>query len=70
MNKPPLHAEGPASTSEFTLCGIAFDAQDSGDIDEPIVFAKAGQVVDCEDCRRIIDYVKSFKRYRQPGDTR
>lgn len=70
MNKLPIHAKGLASGGEFTLCGIAFDAHDSGDVDEPVVFAAPGQTVDCEDCRIVIDYVKSFKRYCQPGDTR
>lgn len=70
MSKPAIHALGLTSGFEFTLCGIAFDAHDSGDADEPAVFAVTGQTVDCEDCRRIIDYVKSFKRYRQPGGTR
>lgn len=70
MNKPAIHAISLTVGGEFTLCGIAFDAHDSGDADEPVVFANPGQAVDCEDCRRIIDYVKSFKRYRQPGDTR
>ena len=29
---------------EFTVCGMAFDAHDSCDHDEPIVFAGAGEV--------------------------
>lgn len=51
---------------EFTMCGIAFDAFMSGDVDEEIVFAKKGQIVDCEDCRRAIDHAKQFKGYLQP----
>lgn len=56
-----LHAEGE---QEHSLCGMAFDAFESGDAEEPIVFAKKGEIVTCEECRAHIDYVrKNFIRY-------
>lgn len=50
--------------AEYTLCGDAFDAFESGDADEPIVFAESGQTITCERCRKIIDYCKSLKGYK------
>lgn len=56
------HAEGE---QEHALCGLAFDAYDSGDEDQPVVFAEAGETVTCPDCRAAIDYVRSnFRGYR------
>lgn len=61
--KPDICA--PSAIAEYTLCGMAFDAHESGDADEPIVMAKRGEIVTCEDCRGVIKYVKrSFKRNR------
>lgn len=62
MNK---HADS-AINSEFTMCGVAYDAFDTGDAEEPIVFAKDGETVTCTDCRRVINHAKKFKSYRQP----
>jgi hypothetical protein len=61
-----LHAE----SGEFTLCGMAFDAYDSGDADEPIVMAQPRELVTCAECRAVIDYARRFKGYRQPSDER
>lgn len=49
---------GQDTTGEFTACGMAFDAYDSGDADEPIVFVKGKETVTCQDCRDVIDYFK------------
>lgn len=54
--------------AEFTLCGDAFDAFDSGDADEPIVMAKPGQTITCEDCRLIISEVKRVRQWVAPKD--
>lgn len=62
MPKRIKHAEG---TGEHSLCGMAFDAFESGDADEPIVFAGDGELVTCADCKSQIDHVRdSFKGYR------
>jgi hypothetical protein len=55
MNTPDKHAEG---LQEHSLCGLAFDAFDTGDYEEPVVFAKTGQRVTCERCREHIDWVR------------
>lgn len=52
------HAKGTNTGSEFTMCGMAFDAYESGDSEERIIFAKPKEVVTCQDCRDIIDDVK------------
>lgn len=60
-----LHAEGQ---NEHSLCGMAFDAYESGDADGPIVFASAGQQVTCEECRRHIDFVRrTYRGYTYAG---
>jgi len=53
------HAMGDGNGGEFTICGMAFDAYESGDADEQVVFAKPKEVVTCKECRAAIDYVKS-----------
>lgn len=66
-SKEAVHAcDTSAAGSEFTVCGLAFDAYHSGDADHPVVMAEPGEVVTCEACRRTIDFMKTFKRYRQP----
>lgn len=60
-----IHGTAWSQGEEFTMCGMAFDAFESGDADAPIVFAERGETVTCKDCRDAIDHVrKSFKRYR------
>ena len=55
-----LHATGPLG--EFMLCGVAVDAQASGDSAEPIVAAKPGEYVTCPQCQAVIDSVqRSFR---------
>ena len=56
-----LHGEGQ---QEHSLCGMAFDAFDSGDADEPIIFAKSGEVVTCPECRAELDFVRRcYRKY-------
>lgn len=43
---------------EFTACGVAFDAHDSGDYDEKIVFAASGESVNCPHCAAVVAYYK------------
>lgn len=52
--------------AEFSLCGNAFDAFDSGDADEPHEIANAGQVINCEDCCRAIREVKAMRNTLRP----
>ena len=62
--KKVVHGDG--CLPEFTLCGLAFDAHISGDLEEPVEFAQIGDLVTCEDCREVLDHVRrNFKRYRQ-----
>ncbi|WP_152546267.1 hypothetical protein [Bordetella bronchiseptica] len=59
-----LHLSG--TEAERTACGMAFDAFDSGDADEPVEFAQPGQVATCPECRAVVDYFHSIKKYREP----
>ena len=57
-----VHAPGRL---EHTLCGFAPEAFESGDSEEPIVFAAPGELITCKTCRAEIDHVrKRFNRYR------
>lgn len=58
------HCDTPAGGYEFTLCGVAFDAFDTGDAEEPVVFAQAGELITCKECRNVIDHARAFKNYR------
>jgi hypothetical protein len=60
---PVVHAD---DGNEYTVCGLAFDAYDSGDAAEPVVMAEEGQVYTCENCRRVIAWHRMFKRHKQP----
>ena len=61
--KPKICA--PSLGTEYTLCGDAFDAYESGDSDAPIVIAKMNQTVTCPKCRNVIVWVKmNFKNFR------
>lgn len=56
------HAEGE---QEYSLCGTAFNAFDSGDVDEPVIFAKTGDTVTCQECRDHLDFIRRcYRRYR------
>lgn len=60
------HAPG---THEHSLCGMAFDAYESGDSEDPVLFAEPGQLVTCASCKDQLDHArKSFKGYRFIGD--
>lgn len=67
LNKD-VHAPGSIS-GEFMLCGLAFDAFDSGDAEEPVRWTAPRQIVTCEQCRQVLDHVRSqFRGYRYTGD--
>jgi len=51
---------------EYTLCGMAFDAQESGDCDEKITIGNAGDKVTCQACLNTITQCKAVKRNRIP----
>lgn len=51
---------------EFTLCGDAFDAFESGDADEPVHFAAPGQLISCPKCREVINHCKAVKHWKEP----
>lgn len=51
---------------EFSLCGQAFDAFDSGDADEPFEFAGEGSTVNCEDCIRVVKEIKKLRNPMKP----
>lgn len=53
-----VHAPGGYGT-DYTLCGLAQDAFDTGDADEPVVVAQAGELVTCEYCHSVIDHVRA-----------
>ena len=59
------HAENPAH-NEYTMCGLAFDAHDSGDLEEEIVSAVDGEPVTCQECRRVVLEVRKIKLGRMP----
>lgn len=52
-----------------TLCGIADEGVCMKDELGPPIYAKTGELITCDDCRRLIDYARKFKRYRQPPTT-
>lgn len=60
------HAGGIIAGGEYALCGLAFDAFESGDHDTPVIEAKPEQLVTCIECRKSIDHAKSFINYRTP----
>lgn len=53
------HAMAPRHGAEFSVCGLAYDAHESGDHEEPVVFAGEGETVTCIECRQtVIEYRK------------
>lgn len=66
MIKIPLHLKGPLAGGEYTACGVAFDAYNTGDAEEPILVAMPGQVATCVECRRVVDFYKAIRGYREP----
>lgn len=65
MSAIPVCMHNPGH-SEYSLCGDAFDAFDSGDKDEPIIIGKSGDRITCEQCLSIIATCKSIKDRRIP----
>jgi hypothetical protein len=52
-----------SDNGEFMLCGLAYDEPD--DAGRELVQARPGQVVTCDNCRAVIDHVRTtFRRYR------
>lgn len=51
------------------MCGVAWDCNHMDTCaDEPdVFFAEAGQTIDCADCRKVIAYCKTVKRWKEPG---
>jgi len=56
--------------AEFSLCGDAFDAFDSGDAEEPYVIAGPGQSITCPDCCRAVREVKAICNPLRPRKER
>ena len=52
--------------AEFSLCGDAFDAFDSGDAEEPHEIAKPGQSITCPVCCRAVQEVKAMRNPLRP----
>lgn len=62
-----VHAPG---RGEFSLCGTAFDAFNSGDVRDPVVFASVGEKVTCKACLLEIEHVrKCFNGSRFVGSS-
>lgn len=55
------HAHMPGGGDEFAVCGLAFDAYDSGDADAPVIFAGEGELVTCRECRRAVTEIRQMK---------
>lgn len=52
--------------AEFSLCGDAFDAYDSGDAEEEHLVVDAGGTVTCPKCCFIITEIKTAKYKLRP----
>lgn len=61
-----VHGEGPTAGGDYTMCGLASDAYESGDESAPVVIAGPGELITCKGCRAVIAYYKSIKGYREP----
>lgn len=63
-----LHAQNPV-LAEYTICGLAFDAYESGDADCDVRFAAGSETVTCMDCRRAVIEARKIRlgRLRPPG---
>lgn len=58
-------AESPVQP-EFSLCGDAFDAFDSGDASEPYEFAKPGESITCAICCNAVREIKAIRNPLRP----
>lgn len=61
------HAQNPV-LAEYSICGLAFDAYESGDADEQVLFAKPGETVSCRDCRRAVIEIRKIKLGRMQSN--
>lgn len=61
------HTESPIN-GEYSLCGRAYDDDESDDRDGPPVFAKVGERITCAECLTIIRFCKSIVGNIQPKD--
>ena len=59
---------GSAAQPDFTLCGDACDAFDSGDADEEHVEAEKGQAVTCPKCCAVIENIRAMRYRLKPRD--
>jgi hypothetical protein len=58
-------SHGAGHLAEYTLCGLAFDAHEAGDCDEPVEESASGETVSCPECRAVIVHVRStFARFK------
>ncbi|WP_422505921.1 hypothetical protein [Stenotrophomonas sp. GZD-301] len=64
MAEPVKHTRTPV-TGEYTLCGVAWDCNHLKDCaDEPdVLFADPSEKITCPDCRKVIAYCKTIKRW-------
>lgn len=63
-----LHGLNAGQGEEFSLCGMSYDAFESGDADETIVFAEPGQKINCPDCLEFL--TKTYERFSPTGRVR
>ena len=61
-----VHATGVAAAGEFTLCGLAAEGEALEGGDSPPIFACPGEIVTCDECRRIIEHCRHFIQFREP----
>jgi len=52
---------GPGD-GEHMLCGLAFDAYESGDEAVPVIQAQNGETITCPHCRRALSEVRAWYR--------
>lgn len=64
-----IHGGQPGQGGEFTMCGVAFDAFDSGGVEEEIIFAEPGDLITCPACREVIAFYRTVRRNRQPNES-
>ncbi|MCF6783361.1 hypothetical protein [Stutzerimonas stutzeri] len=55
---------------EFSLCGDAFDAFDSGDAEEPHSIAGPGESITCPECCMAVREVKAIRNPLRPRKER
>ena len=50
--------------AEYSLCGMAFDAYESGDAEDQIIFAQSGETITCIGCKKIIAEAKKVRHWK------